>query len=302
MREPPRSGKRANQDDPGYFAVLRELRHNRSFVRCCAGMTATTFVLGGVAVWVPDYIFQREARFELTGQVFASLGTEAKYRTLQGERIVPEAVAAKLQPADGRVYTYAEFKQLLVDRLSPEEYRAYAESFYDAATAPGSITTGRIGLVFGGIVVISGLVATLLGGVAGDWLRNRGVRGAYFLAAGGTTVLAFPFFVAMLYVPFPAAWVVLFGAVFFLFFNTGPANTILANVSRSPVRATAFAINILIIHALGDAISPPIIGAIADRSSLHTAFLFTSVFILVGGALWISGARFLDEDTRRAEG
>jgi predicted MFS family arabinose efflux permease len=150
--------------------------------------------------------------------------------------------------------------------------------------------------------VISGLVATLLGGVAGDWLRNRGVRGAYFLAAGVTTVLAFPFFVAMLYVPFPAAWVVLFGAVFFLFFNTGPANTILANVSRSPVRATAFAINILIIHALGDAVSPPIIGAIADRSSLHAAFLFTSVFILVGGGLWISGARFLDEDTRRAEG
>jgi MFS family permease len=298
MREPPRAGRQ--KEGPGYLAVLGELRHNRSFVLCCAGMTATTFVLGGVAVWVPDYVFQREARFQLTDEVFARLGTEQKFLTLQGERIVPESVAAKLRPlADGRVRTYAEFKDELTARLAPEEYRAYAEPLYDAATA-GSMTTGRIGLVFGSIVVVSGLVATLIGGATGDWLRNRGVRGAYFHAAGWTTLLAFPFFVAMLYVPFPAAWGVLFVAVFFLFFNTGPANTILANVSRSSIRATAFAINILIIHALGDAISPPIIGAIADRSSLHTAFLFVSVFILVGGGLWVAGSRSLDADTQRA--
>ena len=149
-------------------------------------------------------------------------------------------------------------------------------------------------------MVVSGLVATLLGGWFGDWLRNRGVRGAYFHAAGWTTILAWPFFVAMLFVPFPAAWGVLFVAVFFLFFNTGPANTILANVTRSPIRATAFAINILVIHALGDAISPTLIGAIADLADLHTAFLIVSVLILVGGGLWVAGSRSLDEDTRRA--
>ena len=104
----------------------------------------------------------------------------------------------------------------------------------------------------------------------------------------------------MLYVPFPWAWGVLGVAVFFLFFNTGPANTILANVSRSTIRATAFAINILIIHALGDAISPTIIGTVADLADLHTAFLMVSVFILAGGLLWVLGARTLDEDTRRA--
>jgi hypothetical protein len=126
------------------------------------------------------------------------------------------------------------------------------------------------------------------------------VRGAYFHAAGWTTVLAWPFFVAMLYTPFPYFWAVLFVAVFFLFFNTGPANTILANVSRSATRATAFAINILVIHALGDAISPTVIGAVYDVASLDTAFLLVSVLILVGGGLWVAGARHLDEDTRKA--
>ena len=92
-------------------------------------------------------------------------------------------------------------------------------------------------------------------------------------------------------------WIIV--AVFFLFFNTGPANTILANVVRSDIRATAFAINILVIHALGDVISPPLIGLIADRSDLRTALLIVSVLILVAGVLWNLGARHLDEETRR---
>jgi hypothetical protein len=103
----------------------------------------------------------------------------------------------------------------------------------------------------------------------------------------------------MLYVPFPAAWGLLFVAVFFLFINTGPANTILANVTRHRIRATAFAINILIIHALGDVISPPIIGKIKDWADLGTGLLVVSVFILAAGVLWIAGARHLDAETRR---
>ena len=76
------------------------------------------------------------------------------------------------------------------------------------------MTTGRIGLVFGGIVVVAGLIATLLGGITGDFLRNRGVKGAYFHVAGWSTALGFPCFVAMLYVPFPLAWVLIFFTVF----------------------------------------------------------------------------------------
>jgi MFS family permease len=297
MREPSRGPAEA-ADRPSYFAVLRELAGIRSFVYLCAGMTATTFLLGGVAVWVPDYVFQREARFALTGEVLAKLDD---MRNVQGQRMVPEEVVNKLRPAaDGQQMDFARIKATLLERLTAQEAKQYGETIYNAATAPGSITTGRIGLLFGAITVVSGLAATILGGLFGDWLRNRGTRGAYFHAAGWSTLLAWPFFVGMLYAPFPLAWGVLFVAVFFLFFNTGPANTILANISRSPIRATAFAINILIIHSLGDAISPPILGAIADVSNLHTAFLIVSVFILLGGGLWVAGTRYLDEDTKRA--
>jgi MFS transporter, Spinster family, sphingosine-1-phosphate transporter len=199
------------------------------------------------------------------------------------------------------VYTVPEFRAKLKDALTKTEFELYSAWAFESAPADGSLTNGKIGLIFGGIVVLGGLFATLLGGIVGDKLRDRGVRGAYFKVAGWGMLIAFPFFVAMLYAPFPVAWLPLAVAVFFLFFNTGPMNTVLANVTRSDIRATAFAINILIIHALGDAISPLIIGVIGDLSSLQTAFLATSLFIPLSGVLWLMGARHLDADTARAE-
>jgi len=105
--------------------------------------------------------------------------------------------------------------------------------------------------IFGGITVVAGLISTLLGGFIADRLRKR-FGGSYFLISGLGMLLAFPLFVAMLYTPFPLAWAFLFGSVFFVFLNTGPSNAALANVVESNVRATAFAVNILIIHALGN--------------------------------------------------
>ncbi|MBA4188901.1 MAG: hypothetical protein C0467_12965 [Planctomycetaceae bacterium] len=284
---------------PSYWAVLRELKGVRSFVLCCAGMTASTFVLGGVATMVQLYLFEREARFTITEKAITKL-EDLKDST--GARVVPDAVLNKLKTADWPAgMALPEFREKLQGALTDKEFTLYSSWVFDSSPAEGSLTNGTIGLYFGAIVVLSGLVATLLGGILGDYLRNRGVKGAYFQVAGWGMIIAFPAYIAMLHVPFPLGWVFMFVAVFLLFFNTGPANTILANVTRSKIRATAFAVNILIIHALGDAISPPIIGLIADYSSLHTAFMAISPLILISGVLWIWGAKHLDEDTTRAE-
>lgn len=288
----------------GYGRVVRELKTIRSFVLCCAGMTCTTFVLGGVATWAPTYIFQRVAHFQMTDQAISKLLEE---KNSESQPFVPDDVIAKLRPlVGGERASHPEFKLKLRAALpedrdkGEDQLKQYSERIFNATTTADSMSLGTINLIFGVIVVVSGLGATLLGGWFGDYLRGRGVRGAYFHAAGWTTILAFPFFVAMLLVPFPYAWGLFFVAVFFLFFNTGPANTILANVTRTEIRATAFAINILVIHMLGDVISPPIIGVVGDRVSFHVAFLGVSVFILFGGILWVLGASSLDADTANA--
>ena len=273
-----------------YWEVLRVLARVRSFVLCCAGMTAVTFVLGGVAAWVPTYFFQREARFEVTPTSLAKL-----------DESLPPGVVARLQPLnDGTQRHYPEMKAALTGALG-EDAKTYAEKVYLATATEASPNPGTLSIIFGGILVFGGLAATAFGAWLGELLRRRGVRGAYFLVIGGGALFAAPCFLGILYTHLSLSWLFAFLTIFGLFLHTGPAFTAIANVTRSETRATAFAINILVIHALGDAISPTLIGLVADRSSLQFAFLITTSMIVLGAILWLAGAKHLDEDTRRAE-
>jgi dipeptide/tripeptide permease len=59
-------------------------------------------------------------------------------------------------------------------------------------------------------------------------------------------------------------------------------------------------VNILVIHALGDVISPVVIGILADKYSMEAGFLVVGVMFLVAGVCWLLGARHLARDTHRA--
>ncbi len=155
-------------------------------------------------------------------------------------------------------------------------------------------------LIFGGILVVAGFISTLFGGWLGDRLRPR-YPGSYFIVSGIGMLLGFPCTIAMLYTPFPAAWIFVFFAIFFLFMNTGPSNTALANVTPPSMRATAFAMNILVIHLLGDALSPPLIGWIKDHGTWNAAFFTVSTVMLLAGIVWLSSSRALVIDTEAAE-
>jgi MFS family permease len=173
---------------------------------------------------------------------------------------------------------------------------------------------------FGGIIVVAGLMATLAGGWLADALRRR-FPGSYFLVSGAGMLLAFPLMLAVLVTPFPWAYGVIFLTVFCLFFNTGPVNTIIANVTHPAVRASAFALLILIIHLFGDTFSPTLMGLTADLAKdagaaapqpswwsklfqssqgMDFSFCIVSVMILLAAVFWLWGARYLERDTALA--
>jgi MFS family permease len=154
--------------------------------------------------------------------------------------------------------------------------------------------------IFGAILVVAGLVSTLLGGVIADKLRPR-FAGSYFWVSGIGMLIACPIFVVALYIPFPAAWIAMFLAIFFLFLNTGPSNTALANVSLPAVRATAFAVNIFVVHAFGDVQAFWLLGYIGGHTNMHVAFLFVSGIILLSGVVWLIGVKYLPADTAAIE-
>jgi hypothetical protein len=57
-------------------------------------------------------------------------------------------------------------------------------------------------------------------------------------------------------------------------------------------RSTALAINVIVVHILGDAISPSLIGHISDKSSLPVAFSVGYVAAALSGVILIYGARY----------
>jgi Na+/melibiose symporter-like transporter len=49
---------------------------------------------------------------------------------------------------------------------------------------------------------------------------------------------------------------------------------------------------LFMIHALGDAISPPIIGAVSDRSNLNIGLGSTLITMLIASVIFFNGARY----------
>jgi len=170
-----------------------------------------------------------------------------------------------------------------------------AEYFRFRGQAPASAKT-----FFGAILVVAGLTSTLFGGWLADRLRPK-FPSADFLVSGAGMIVACPIFIAGLYLPFPIAWVAMFIAIFCLFLNTGPSNTAIANVSLPAVRAMAFALNIFVIHVLGDLLAFPSIGFIGGHSNIRIAFLFLTGVMLVSGLIWLAGMKFLPNDTAVVE-
>ena len=149
----------------------------------------------------------------------------------------------------------------------------------------------RANYYFGLVTVIDGLAGTAVGGWLGDlWLRRS--RSAYYSLSAISVLLALP---GALYAFYGnPAWLFpsLAIAEFFLFLNTGPLNAAIVNSVAAPIRATAIGLNLFMIHLLGDAMSPTIIGAVSDRSSLQLGFSVTLIAMLFSAALLLLGRRF----------
>jgi predicted MFS family arabinose efflux permease len=156
------------------------------------------------------------------------------------------------------------------------------------------VASGNI--LFGVVTIAAGISGTLAGGWAGDYFQKRDGRG-YLFVTGWGFLAASPVMIAALTADtIPVCLGAVFAAEFFLFMSTGPQNTVIVNVTPPGLRATAFAVNIFIIHALGDAVSPVIIGAISDASSLGSALLITPAAVLLAAGLSFYCARYVRED------
>jgi MFS family permease len=227
LREPARGGAERTPAMVLYGAKTRYAAFftNRSFILNTLAMSAMTFALGGLAQWVPTFL--------------------------------------------------------------------YREHGLDVAQA---------NVIFGGITVLSGIAGTLAGGWLGDYFQQKHGKG-YLVVSGWGFILGAPITAYALFTHSLSGCITaMFFAEFFLFLNTGPLNTVIVNVTSPNVRAMAFAINIFFIHALGDAISPAVLGWISDMHNLRTALLTTPFVVLVAAFFTFFCTRYIQEDSSKGAG
>lgn len=143
--------------------------------------------------------------------------------------------------------------------------------------------------------VVGGLLGTITGGFLADRLK-RWTRQSYMALSGWSMLLATIFgFFALTLQNAMSAVIMLFLAQFFLWFYNGPVNAMLTNCVPSALRVRAFAFTILLIHLLGDAISPTVVGLASDFIGLQAAIQLVPIAMGMGAAIWLYTWRTLPE-------
>jgi len=185
----------------------------------------------------------------------------------------------------------------------------WAPTFLATGTNAIPLEEANYGLGVAGF--ISGLVGTPLGAWLADRLARR-YKGAYFWMSGISMLAGTPFILAAL---LGALWgappLIIFAFILIGmtlgFLNYGPSNAITINVTVPNIRAAAFALNILVIHFLGDIPSPWLMGAVSDLTrqgtteeakqlGLFWGMAITIPAMLASGVLFCLGARHLEAD------
>ena len=213
LKEPPRGQFDSLKETPERATVLGLIR-NPAFLTSTLGMAFMTFSLGGIQVWIPQFLIRE------------------RHYTLQ---------AANLQ--------------------------------------------------FGTIIVIDGILAALIGGWLGDYLLPK-MKSAYYLVSAAGMLLGIPVMIVALFNRGPLMIPAIGVAAFFLLLNTAPLNAAVINSVGAHIRATALAVNIFIIHILGDVPSPTMMGWVADRRTLQASFVLPIIAMGISSAILFYGMKF----------
>ena len=152
------------------------------------------------------------------------------------------------------------------------------------------------GTIFGALLLVAGFLGAILGGQIGDRLARR-FPGAHFSFSGWALIASIPFTLVAVLAPSPAVfWPAMFGTQLLLFLNLGPLNAALVNVLPSDIRARGVGLHTTVIHLLGDALSPVLIGLISDRIGLRIPVLVTGLLLPLAGLVLLAGRRSLVAD------
>jgi len=260
-----------------YPPVRRNLALSFFYVAMPVG-TALGFILGGAiaaqAGWRAAFLWAGIPGLLLAGAV-----------TLLREppRGALDPVAADRQPAPsgwaafGRLFTFPSYRLVVAGYVAQTfalgAFANWASSFLQRAHHMEMAAADHF---FGLAVVVTGFAATGIGGFwASAWQKRSPAGYAWVLALSAAGAVPFSF-AAFLAPDLFWAKASLVAAMFLLFLSVGPVNTLILETVPFTLRASAMAVSIFAIDALGDLWSSPLVGWLSDRFvDLRQAILWT---------------------------
>jgi MFS family permease len=178
---------------------------------------------------------------------------------------------------------------------------------------------GRASILVGATSVVAGVIGTLLGGMLSERAVAAAIRDAeqragaplddvardQAVARGNMRVcfwsgaLAAPFGALAIAAPSPALFFVgLFVCELGAFLQNGPSNITILRSAPAAIRASAMAVAIFTIHALGDLWSPPLLGLASDLFSLPVGMMAVPVMFGVSALTWLGPPAELKAETQ----
>jgi len=151
------------------------------------------------------------------------------------------------------------------------------------------------------LVMLLALVGAPLGGYLVDrWRRTK--PNARLVFPGITSVLA-AFFCFLAFVVFKDTaqyiFLLLFGVTVTMFIPAAGAVT--QDLVHPGLRATSYAIAVVIQNSLGAMLGPVIIGAISTKTDLSTALAILPIFVFSAGVLFLIGSLYYKKDIVKVE-
>lgn len=163
------------------------------------------------------------------------------------------------------------------------------------------IPSAEAAISFGPFVIGGAVLGVIFSGVAADFLQKKTPRGNNIIIVAGI-LLSIPFIYLFLYATnnvLVVSSITL--CIFFLTWINGPQNALLMSLVEPRLRAMLNGIHILLIHILGDALSPIIIGHYSDEKNLRYALAMLPVFLIVGAIGFAVAAKFVPNDLKALE-
>jgi MFS family permease len=163
------------------------------------------------------------------------------------------------------------------------------------------IPSADAAIQFGPYVVVCAALGVVLSGMMADKLQKKTAVGNIIIICVGLAC-AIPCLYVFFYTKDRKILLAsICAAIFFLSWINGPYNALLISLVEPRLRAFVIGMEILLIHLLGDAISPLIVGYLSDAHSLQYALSTLPLFLVGGIIVFIISGIFVPRDLKAME-